>query len=198
MQAELRQMLRIGAKKPGKTEEGSEQGFTGACRAQTKIKEIGAAEWIRTTTVLLPPAPQAGASASSATTAQRESIVTASWQGRKLDGSPRKNRRARGKPRPYKLQKALAGSRRYKERRTIAFSAGLVLVALPPGWCLMPAGWFAEPTFVALASALPELTWLVSSPAASSSGRTWRFPEELIRQIPLLCLYAGPVRRRRS
>jgi hypothetical protein len=31
----------------------------------------GAVEWIRTTTVLLPPAPQAGASASSATTAQR-------------------------------------------------------------------------------------------------------------------------------
>ena len=34
-------------------------------------QEIGAVEWIRTTTVLLPPAPQAGASASSATTAQR-------------------------------------------------------------------------------------------------------------------------------
>jgi hypothetical protein len=32
---------------------------------------FGAVEWIRTTTVLLPPAPQAGASASSATTAQR-------------------------------------------------------------------------------------------------------------------------------
>ena len=31
---------------------------------------LGAVEWIRTTTVLLPPAPQAGASASSATTAQ--------------------------------------------------------------------------------------------------------------------------------
>ena len=34
-------------------------------------KRFGAVEWIRTTTVLLPPAPQAGASASSATTAQR-------------------------------------------------------------------------------------------------------------------------------
>jgi hypothetical protein len=33
---------------------------------------LGAVEWIRTTTVLLPPAPQAGASASSATTAQDE------------------------------------------------------------------------------------------------------------------------------
>jgi hypothetical protein len=33
-----------------------------------RIKD-GAVEWIRTTTVLLPPAPQAGASASSATTA---------------------------------------------------------------------------------------------------------------------------------
>ena len=32
--------------------------------------EFGAVEWIRTTTVLLPPAPQAGASASSATTAR--------------------------------------------------------------------------------------------------------------------------------
>jgi len=32
-------------------------------------KRFGAVEWIRTTTVLLPPAPQAGASASSATTA---------------------------------------------------------------------------------------------------------------------------------
>ena len=32
-------------------------------------KRDGAVEWIRTTTVLLPPAPQAGASASSATTA---------------------------------------------------------------------------------------------------------------------------------
>jgi hypothetical protein len=35
------------------------------------IGKFGAVEWIRTTTVLLPPAPQAGASASSATTAQR-------------------------------------------------------------------------------------------------------------------------------
>ena len=35
-----------------------------------KRREFGAAEWIRTTTVLLPPAPQAGASASSATAAQ--------------------------------------------------------------------------------------------------------------------------------
>ena len=34
-----------------------------------ETKKSGAAEWIRTTTVLLPPAPQAGASASSATTA---------------------------------------------------------------------------------------------------------------------------------
>jgi hypothetical protein len=32
-------------------------------------EEIGAVEWIRTTTVFLPPAPQAGASANSATTA---------------------------------------------------------------------------------------------------------------------------------
>jgi hypothetical protein len=30
---------------------------------------VGAAEWIRTTTVLRPPAPQAGASANSATAA---------------------------------------------------------------------------------------------------------------------------------
>jgi hypothetical protein len=30
---------------------------------------FGAVEWIRTTTVFLPPAPQAGASANSATTA---------------------------------------------------------------------------------------------------------------------------------
>src|SRR5690242_1227879 len=37
-------------------------------RAQVP-KTSGAVEWIRTTTVLLPPAPQAGASASSATTA---------------------------------------------------------------------------------------------------------------------------------
>ena len=36
---------------------------------------VGAVEWIRTTTVLLPPAPQAGASASSATTAFRFSEV---------------------------------------------------------------------------------------------------------------------------
>jgi hypothetical protein len=33
---------------------------------------FGAVEWIRTTTVLLPPAPQAGASASSATTARAD------------------------------------------------------------------------------------------------------------------------------
>src|ERR1700683_1823433 len=32
-------------------------------------REFGAVEWIRTPTVLLPPAPQAGASANSATTA---------------------------------------------------------------------------------------------------------------------------------
>ncbi len=37
--------------------------------AKPKDIENGAVEWIRTTTVLLPPAPQAGASASSATTA---------------------------------------------------------------------------------------------------------------------------------
>src|ERR1700690_1127540 len=36
-------------------------------------KKDGAVEWIRTTTVLLPPAPQAGASASSATTAPSQS-----------------------------------------------------------------------------------------------------------------------------
>ncbi len=36
------------------------------------MKQVSnAVEWIRTTTVLLPPAPQAGASASSATTALR-------------------------------------------------------------------------------------------------------------------------------
>jgi hypothetical protein len=40
-----------------------------------KDETNGAVEWIRTTTVLLPPAPQAGASASSATTAFRFSEV---------------------------------------------------------------------------------------------------------------------------
>jgi homoserine acetyltransferase len=35
----------------------------------------GAVEWIRTTTVLLPPAPQAGASASSATTAWNQTSI---------------------------------------------------------------------------------------------------------------------------
>jgi hypothetical protein len=39
--------------------------------SEEKSVEFGAVEWIRTTTVLLPPAPQAGASASSATTALR-------------------------------------------------------------------------------------------------------------------------------
>jgi hypothetical protein len=38
-------------------------------RNSSGLKRDGAVEWIRTTTVLLPPAPQAGASASSATTA---------------------------------------------------------------------------------------------------------------------------------
>jgi hypothetical protein len=38
-------------------------------RNSSVLKRDGAVEWIRTTTVLLPPAPQAGASASSATTA---------------------------------------------------------------------------------------------------------------------------------
>jgi hypothetical protein len=38
----------------------------------TLRRRFGAVEWIRTTTVLLPPAPQAGASASSATTALRK------------------------------------------------------------------------------------------------------------------------------
>jgi hypothetical protein len=44
---------------------------TGAlfCVAICVESNLGAVEWIRTTTVLLPPAPQAGASASSATTA---------------------------------------------------------------------------------------------------------------------------------
>jgi hypothetical protein len=40
------------------------------CVAICVESNLGAVEWIRTTTVLLPPAPQAGASASSATTAQ--------------------------------------------------------------------------------------------------------------------------------
>src|SRR5271163_508792 len=40
-----------------------------SCGITVLQKEDGAVEWIRTTTVLLPPAPQAGASASSATTA---------------------------------------------------------------------------------------------------------------------------------
>jgi hypothetical protein len=45
---------------------------TGAFCLRRDLREsnLGAVEWIRTTTVLLPPAPQAGASASSATTAQ--------------------------------------------------------------------------------------------------------------------------------
>ena len=38
-------------------------------RSNIRWEVNGAVEWIRTTTVLLPPAPQAGASASSATTA---------------------------------------------------------------------------------------------------------------------------------
>jgi hypothetical protein len=43
----------------------------GAASPESAIsgREFGAVEWIRTTTVLLPPAPQAGASANSATTA---------------------------------------------------------------------------------------------------------------------------------
>src|SRR4029077_18882365 len=40
------------------------------CVAICVESNFGAVEWIRTTTVLLPPAPQAGASASSATTAR--------------------------------------------------------------------------------------------------------------------------------
>src|SRR5208282_2272677 len=44
-------------------------------------KKDGAVEWIRTTTVLLPPAPQAGASASSATTAQRKSTFIVAAPG---------------------------------------------------------------------------------------------------------------------
>src|ERR1700748_1104261 len=40
------------------------------CVAICVESNLGAVEWIRTTTVLLPPAPQAGASASSATTAR--------------------------------------------------------------------------------------------------------------------------------
>jgi hypothetical protein len=57
------------------------------CGVTTYQKENGAVEWIRTTTVLLPPAPQAGASASSATTALRKvkSILAA----------PRKSGKAR-------------------------------------------------------------------------------------------------------
>src|SRR5271169_1759808 len=38
-------------------------------KQQLSARDFGAVEWIRTTTVLLPPAPQAGASANSATTA---------------------------------------------------------------------------------------------------------------------------------
>ena len=41
-------------------------------RVSEKRRIIGAVEWIRTTTVLLPSAPQADASASSATTAQEK------------------------------------------------------------------------------------------------------------------------------
>src|SRR5579864_4245404 len=42
------------------------------CVAICVESNFGAVEWIRTTTVLLPPAPQAGASASSATTARAD------------------------------------------------------------------------------------------------------------------------------
>ena len=48
--------------------------FDDFCDFTVVQKEDGAVEWIRTTTVLLPPAPQAGASASSATTAQRNTV----------------------------------------------------------------------------------------------------------------------------
>src|SRR5579862_5122100 len=47
------------------------------CVAICVESNLGAVEWIRTTTVLLPPAPQAGASASSATTA-RANLLTSS------------------------------------------------------------------------------------------------------------------------
>jgi hypothetical protein len=43
----------------------------GSAQGKSSFGGFGAVEWIRTTTVLLPPAPQAGASASSATTALR-------------------------------------------------------------------------------------------------------------------------------
>jgi hypothetical protein len=43
----------------------------GSAQGKSSCGGFGAVEWIRTTTVLLPPAPQAGASASSATTALR-------------------------------------------------------------------------------------------------------------------------------
>src|SRR4029077_10689402 len=50
----------------------------------------GAVEWIRTTTVLLPPAPQAGASASSATTANRmlRGILTEAAISEEADSEP--------------------------------------------------------------------------------------------------------------
>jgi hypothetical protein len=44
---------------------------SGFAQSKSSFGGFGAVEWIRTTTVLLPPAPQAGASASSATTALR-------------------------------------------------------------------------------------------------------------------------------
>ena len=50
-------------------------------------EEFGAVEWIRTTTVLLPPAPQAGASASSATTARRKGFHCIRT-GKKRQGGP--------------------------------------------------------------------------------------------------------------
>jgi hypothetical protein len=53
----------------------AEEDFASLCLGRGAILgRNGAVEWIRTTTVLLPPAPQAGASASSATTARTELV----------------------------------------------------------------------------------------------------------------------------
>jgi hypothetical protein len=49
---------------------------------------LGAEEGIRTPTVLLPPAPQAGASASSATSASLRKPFPSIWQKRDVDNKP--------------------------------------------------------------------------------------------------------------
>src|SRR5215472_9625896 len=114
---------------------GNDAKKTAVAPGETLLENYGAVERTRTSTVLLPPAPQAGASASSATTAQ--------WV---VNHSNDRKETLQPPPRVFCLQFSASGGRGnydtssrplrlFRRRRGRRRSRGSLLHGLRCGWC---------------------------------------------------------------